>query len=333
MPDFTSLIQNWYRLNKRELPWRNEKDPYKIWISEIILQQTQVVQGLDYYVKFINEFPTVFDLAKAPQQKVLRLWQGLGYYSRARNMHIAAQQIVNNNKGVFPNNYNDIIKLKGVGEYTASAISSIAFNLPYAVVDGNVFRVLSRVFEIKTPINSSKGKKQFNKLATELLDKNNPGNHNQALMELGALICQPKKPNCIVCPLQSKCLSFKNKSFLNFPVKTKKIKAKKITINYLVVTNGQQIIIKQRGENDIWQGLYDFPIADVPPNDAQLEVEIKHILTHRIIQTKFWKINIKNYTLKPNEIVIDIKDLDNYPKPQLLVKYLDAVNKHKRKIF
>ncbi len=326
MPDFTSLIQNWYRLNKRELPWRNENDPYKIWISEIILQQTQVVQGLDYYHKFIDEFPTVFELAKASQQKVLRLWQGLGYYSRARNMHFAAKQIVNDNKGVFPDNYNDIIKLKGVGEYTASAISSMAFNLPHAVVDGNVFRVLSRVFEINTPINSGKGKKEFNLLATKLLDIKNPSIHNQALMELGALICKPKNPFCESCPLQQKCLSFKHKSFINYPVKTKKVKAKKITIHYLVVTNGKQIVIKQRGENDIWQGLYDFPITDTPPNNAQLDVELKHILTHRIIQAKFWRTDFNNYQLKDNELKIDLNDIDHYPLPQLLVKYFNEVN-------
>lgn len=326
MPDFTTLIQNWYRLNKRELPWRNEISPYKTWVSEIILQQTQVVQGLDYYHKFITEFPTVYELANASEQKILRLWQGLGYYSRARNLHFSAKQIINEFNGTFPSTYKDIIKLKGVGEYTAAAISSIAYQLPHAVVDGNVYRVLSRVFEISTPINSTNGKKEFNKLAHQLLDAKHPGDHNQALMEIGALICKPKTPNCVECPLQNICLSFKNKSFTNFPVKLKKVKAKKITLNYLIISNRKKIIIKQRGPRDIWQGLYDFPISDKMPKKSKLDIELKHILTHRIIQAKFWLVDFNNYKLKENEIAVTIDDLDNYPKPQLLVKYLKQSN-------
>jgi len=326
MPDFTTLIQNWYRLNKRELPWRNEISPYKTWISEIILQQTQVVQGLDYYHKFIDEFPTVYELANASDQKILRLWQGLGYYSRARNLHFAAKQIIKEFNGTFPSTYNDIIKLKGVGEYTAAAISSIVYQLPHAVVDGNVYRVLSRVFEISTPINSTNGKKEFNKLAHQLLDAKHPGDHNQALMEIGALVCKPKTPSCLSCPLQNICLSFKNKSFANFPVKLKKVKAKKLTLNYLIISNRKKIIIKQRGSGDIWQGLYDFPISDKMPKKYKLDIELKHILTHRIIQAKFWLVDFNNYKLKENEIAVSIDDLDNYPKPQLLVKYLKQSN-------
>jgi A/G-specific adenine glycosylase len=326
MPDFTTLIQNWYRLNKRELPWRSEISPYKTWISEIILQQTQVIQGLDYYNKFIDEFPTVFDLANSTENNVLRLWQGLGYYSRARNLHFAAKQIVNEFDGIFPTTYKDIIQLKGVGEYTASAISSIAYNLPHAAVDGNVFRVLSRVFEINSPINSTKGKKEFSELANQLLDINHPGNHNQALMEIGALICKPKNPNCLICPLQSLCLSLKNKSFLNYPIKLKKTKSKKITLNYLVITNGTHIIIKQRGDKDIWQGLYDFPIEVDNPKNLKLDLEIKHILTHRIIQAKFWLVDFENYTPNGIEKLVRLSELENYPKPQLLVKYFKQSN-------
>jgi A/G-specific adenine glycosylase len=326
MSDFTTLIQNWYRLNKRELPWRNEITPYKIWISEIILQQTQVIQGLDYYHKFINEFPTVFDLANSTENNVLRLWQGLGYYSRARNLHFAAKQIVNEFNGVFPTTYKDIIQLKGVGEYTASAITSIAFNLPYAVVDGNVYRVLSRVFEISTPINSSKGKKEFSQLANQLLDTHHPGDHNQALMEIGALVCKPKNPTCLTCPLQNLCFSFKNKSFLNYPTKLTKTKPKKITLNYLVITNGTHIVIKQRGNKDIWQGLYDFPIEASKPKNLKLDIEIKHILTHRIIQAKFWLVDFESYTPKDVEKLVSLPELEKYPKPQLLVKYFKQSN-------
>jgi len=321
MPDFTTLTQNWYRLNKRDLPWRTEISPYKVWISEIILQQTQVVQGLDYYHKFIKQFPTVKDLANASEQEVLKLWQGLGYYSRARNMHFASKQIVNEFNGEFPSTYEGLIKLKGVGEYTASAISSIAFNLPFAVVDGNVFRVLSRVFEMDIPINTNQGKKEFTILATKLIDKTNPGDHNQALMEIGALVCKPKNPDCINCPLQSKCLAFKHSTQLDLPVKLKKLKVKNITLNYLVVTNGESVVVKKRGKNDIWQGLYDFPIDDEVGDKYPLDCEMKHVLTHRKIQAKFWIVPFDHYQLKDDEMIIKITEFDEYPIPQLLVKY------------
>ncbi|HIP35281.1 MAG TPA: A/G-specific adenine glycosylase [Crocinitomix sp.] len=329
MPEFTTLIQQWYRLNKRDLPWRNVNCAYKIWISEIILQQTQVVQGLDYYDSFIKKYPTVYALANATEQDVLHLWQGLGYYSRARNLHFTAKQIVNEFNGVFPNTYNLIIKLKGVGDYTASAIASFAFNEPHAVVDGNVYRVLSRVFNINTPINSSKGIKAFKQLASTLLDNKKPGVHNQALMEVGALICKPKLPLCHQCPLNHICLGFKNSNQLNFPVKIKKVNIKKRTLNYLVVTDKKDtIVIKKRDKGDIWQGLYDFPSADHYLNTSHilLDCEIKHILTHQHITAKFWIFTSDNYTPKNNEIKVKTSRLSDYPLPQLMIKYFKQSN-------
>ncbi len=328
MPDFTTLIQEWYRLNKRDLPWRNENDPYKIWISEVILQQTQVIQGLDYYLKFESTFPNVKTLANANQQDVLNLWQGLGYYSRARNMHFAAQQVMDEFNGDFPKTYNTLLKLKGVGEYTAAAVSSIAFNLPHAVVDGNVFRVLSRVFEIETAINTPKGKKEFTVLANDLLDKKNPGTHNQALMEIGALVCKPKNPNCNECPLSSKCLSFKNNSALKFPVKEKKLKVKERTIDYLVVSDKEKVVIKKREGKDIWQGLYDFPILDkqLSEKEKMLDVSIKHILTHQKITANFWLADLKGYHAPKNTHTVSLNNLEDYPMPTLIIKYFKLSN-------
>ena len=219
---------SWYKKNQRDLPWRKTKDPYKIWLSEIMLQQTQVVQGLSYYLKFTEAFPTIKDLAKAPEDKVMRLWQGLGYYSRARNLHTTAKLVATEYKGFFPKTYDEIIALKGVGDYTAAAIASIAYDLPYAVVDGNVYRVLSRLFNLATPINSTQGKKEFQLLANELLNAKHAALHNSALMEFGALVCRPQNPQCETCVLQGHCLAFKNNTVAALPVKEKTIKIKHI---------------------------------------------------------------------------------------------------------
>ncbi len=220
--DISSTIQYWYNTNKRKLPWRQSSNPYNVWLSEIILQQTKVNQGLSYYNKFIDKYPKLEDLAMATEDDVLKLWQGLGYYSRARNMHYTAKDIVFNHNSVFPKNYTEIIQLKGVGDYTASAIASICFNEPVAVVDGNVYRVLARIFNIQTPIDTSEGRKLFRDLANAILDKQNPGNHNQALMEFGALVCKPKNPNCNNCSLLSKCISYSKNNYSVLPVKSKK---------------------------------------------------------------------------------------------------------------
>lgn len=329
MADFSTLIQEWYRLNKRDLPWREATSAYKTWISEIILQQTQVIQGLSYYLKFVSAYPKVEDLANASEDEILKLWQGLGYYSRARNMHFAAKQIVNDFNGEFPNTYKEILSLKGVGEYTASAISSIIFDLPHAVVDGNVYRVLSRCFLIDTPINSTQGKREFTELANSLIDTKHPGDHNQALMEVGALICKPKNPNCANCPIQGKCLGRTKTNLLEFPVKLKKIKVKKRYFNYIIATDKKQLIIKRREESDIWKGLYDFPLTEstkvIPKlgDDLYLDKRLKHILTHQHIFASFWIKEVKTLELKSNEIKVKIKDLEDYALPQLLVKYLN----------
>ena len=226
MSDFSLSIRDWYRLNKRELPWRNTSDPYFIWLSEIIMQQTRVEQGINYYLKFINNYPTITHLANAEEKDILNDWQGLGYYSRARNLHWSAKLIRDEFNGEFPNNYLTILKLKGVGEYTAAAISSFAFSEQKAVVDGNVYRLLSRFFDIEIPIDSSKGKKYFQKLADELIVSDNPAEHNQAIMEVGTIVCKPSSPNCQTCPLQVSCLSNQNKTILTRPVKSKKVKVR-----------------------------------------------------------------------------------------------------------
>mgnify|MGYP006154345295 CR=1 FL=1 len=330
MADFSILIQEWYRLNKRDLPWRHSKSAYNVWISEIILQQTQVIQGLDYYVKFISNFPTIYDLANAEEDEVLKMWQGLGYYSRARNLHFAAKQVVNDFNGEFPVTYKDLMLLKGVGEYTASAVSSIISNLPHAVVDGNVFRVLSRCFLIGTAINSTKGKKEFTILANELLDISNAGDHNQAIMEIGALVCKPKNPKCETCPIQSKCLSYGDGTMLNYPVKDKKVKARNRYLNYIVTTDKKNIIIKKRGPKDIWQGLFDFPLVetDQPAEEMgksiYLDKQIKHILTHQHIYASFWIKEVNELTVEAPGQIIKITDLDDFALPQLLVKYLQV---------
>lgn len=334
--DFSTLIQNWFRRNKRDLPWRSSKSPYKIWLSEIILQQTRVEQGTAYYLKFIDAFPKVEDLANADEDYVLNLWQGLGYYSRARNLQASAKIISNDLNGVFPKDYETILELKGVGDYTASAICSIAYNLPHAVVDGNVYRVLSRYLKIDTAIDSTKGKKEFKQAAGELLDANNPGDHNQALMELGALICTPRKPNCENCPLKDSCLSYKDGNPLDYPVKSKKIKVQNRSFNFLVITDGKFLFIKKRLKKDIWFGLYDFPsLEEEGYGDVQealtqfksknyfLDVELKHILSHQKIQAKFWVLKVDEM---PKSIFDKIKrsDIEDFPLPQLLIRYINS---------
>ncbi|MBL4723936.1 MAG: A/G-specific adenine glycosylase, partial [Lutibacter sp.] len=252
----------WYLSNKRDLPWRSTRNPYHIWLSEIILQQTRVDQGMAYYLKFIKVFPTVNDLAAASEEQVLKLWQGLGYYSRARNLHFSAKYVVEQLSGVFPSTYDEILKLKGVGDYTASAIASFCFNEVAAVVDGNVYRVLSRYFGISTPINSTKGIKEFKLLAQELIDVKDPGTHNQAIMEFGARMCKPQNPDCISCPLNESCVAVSEKSIKNLPVKVKKIKIKQRFFNYLVIqTKDKKTKIGKR-ENGIWKNLYEFPLIE-----------------------------------------------------------------------
>jgi len=320
------------------LPWRSSNDAYHIWLSEVILQQTRVEQGMPYYFRFLKAFPTITALANAPEDEVLNLWQGLGYYSRARNLHNAAKLVSTQYNGKFPKTYVEILALKGVGAYTASAIASIAFGLPHAVVDGNVYRVLSRVFKIDDPIDSTAGKKKFDLLAHELLDPKKPGEHNQALMEIGALICLPANPKCEVCPVAHLCLARADRSYGLYPVKSLKTKVRERKFHYLVVTDGKKTVLKKRAEKDIWFGLYDFPLLE--PDEAENKIleeiqqlkpvrvekdgSMKHILSHQKIQATFWLIHVKKIVTNTGEIAVKLDDLDNYPMPQLLIRYLES---------
>ena len=249
-------LLKWFDANRRDLPWRHNPTPYEVWLSEVILQQTRVSQGMDYYLRFIERWPTVVDLAEASEEEVLKMWQGLGYYSRARNLHHCAQQVTSEHKGQFPPDYEKLKQLKGIGDYTAAAIASIAFNLPHAVVDGNVYRVLARLYDIDTPININEGQKLFAQLAEDLLNRKQPGLHNQALMEFGALHCTPKNPNCLLCPLQAQCLAFAHQTVMQRPVKLQKVKVTTRYFNYLVmfwammeaIVENNNSIIKQRNQ-------------------------------------------------------------------------------------
>jgi A/G-specific adenine glycosylase len=336
MDRFSTLITAWYRQNARDLPWRDTRNPYFIWLSEIILQQTRVEQGMPYYLKFVKNYPTIEHLAEASEDEVLNDWQGLGYYSRARNLQSAARYVVRDLNSDFPNTYDEIIKMKGVGEYTASAISSFAFNEVHAVLDGNVYRLLSRYYNLPTPIDSTIGKKEFKLLADELIDPKNPAEHNQAIMEMGALICTPKNPNCENCSLNESCLALENGTIEKLPVKEKKTKVRERHFNYLVIKEGVYTYLRKRGPKDVWQGLYDFPLVEkkvLLESDLDDYVvihkseEFKHILSHQKIYANFWELEFKQggISLKEYEKV-KIEDLDNYPMPQLLIRYLEKAS-------
>ncbi|CAI8318340.1 MAG: Adenine DNA glycosylase [Flavobacterium sp. SCGC AAA160-P02] len=339
--NFSKRLIYWYLQIKRDLPWRKTKDPYLVWLSEIILQQTKVSQGTSYYLAFSDEFPTVKDLANAKERKVLKMWQGLGYYSRARNLHFTAQHILNEFNGKFPKKHDELLKLKGIGDYTASAISSICFNEPEAVVDGNVYRVLARYFKIFTPINSSKGIKQFKKLAQLLLDKKQPGIYNQAIMDFGAIQCKPQNPNCQICPINFDCLAFKENMVKEFPVKEKKSTIKKRYFNYLVfVTDTNKTIFEERKGKGIWQGLYQFPLIEtmteihldelVPvkefqrlvPENATIQLynenSVVHKLSHQHLYTKFWIIKTENNP----KASVSWEEIELLPVPILIANFL-----------
>ncbi len=339
--DFTKIIIAWYTKNKRDLPWRNITNPYFIWLSEIILQQTRVEQGMSYYLSFTKAFPTINKLANASEEEVIKLWQGLGYYSRARNLHATAKHIGSTLKGMFPTNYNDLLQLKGVGPYTAAAISSFAFNLPHAVVDGNVYRVLARVFGVKTPIDSTQGKKEFQELANELLDKKQPAIFNQAMMEFGAIMCKPQNPDCASCVLNSICIAYNKKMVTKLPVKEKATKVRNRYFNYIVLKHKNNIAIKKRTANDIWKNLYDFPLIETEKELKEAELlkksewkkmvgesdynihsvskTYKHVLSHQIIYARFWEVHTsKSIKTNPDWLLINKKDFDKYPIPRLV---------------
>lgn len=342
----SQLLINWYKTHQRNLPWRSTSDPYKIWLSEIIMQQTRIDQGLAYYQRFIVRFPCVKSLAEADEQEVLRLWQGLGYYSRARNLHKSAQYIVNESNGVFPSDYASLIKLKGIGDYTASAIASFAFGLPHAVVDGNVYRFLSRYFSIEDPIDSLKGQKHFKILANQILDKQNPGLHNQAIMEFGSLQCKPQNPDCNQCPLNNSCLSFANNTIGFLPYKQGKTKVTKRYINYFILQDDTgKILMKQRTAKDVWHNLYDFPLyeTDHPKSDMDFmnsltqenifglnDFVIKkispiqiHLLSHQKLHLRFIQLGIQKFGIQHPFTAYTKTDIEKLPLPRPIEQYLD----------
>jgi A/G-specific adenine glycosylase len=341
--NFANSLTQWYLKNKRDLPWRNTQNPYFIWLSEIMLQQTRVAQGMPYFYSFTNAFPTVFDLANASEEQVLKLWQGLGYYSRARNLHKTAQYVAFELDGKFPDNFTALLKLKGVGSYTAAAIASFSYGESVPVVDGNVFRVLSRYFDIETDILSNSAKKEFTDLAFELIPKNNPALFNQAIMEFGALQCVPKNPNCVVCPLNNSCLALQKNKIDLLPVKSKKAKVKKRYFNYAIfLDEHQNTIIQKRSDKGIWHNLYEFPLIETEQEvDLQYLVEQMHQqdfvennilsvsqtrtesqihkLTHQHLYIRFWKVKVAGSLLN----AIDYSTLLSYPFPIVIFNFIE----------
>lgn len=327
-------LVNWYERNQRALPWRETDDPYRIWISEIILQQTRVVQGYDYYLRFIEHFPTVRHLAAASEDEVLLLWQGLGYYSRARNLHQAAQQVLQQYEGVFPRDYASVRALKGIGDYTAAAICSFAYNQAYAVLDGNVYRVLARLYDDATPIDSTAGKKRFMQLADTLLSRANPRLHNQAIMELGALQCTPQNPNCAQCPLHSACLACAHQTVQFLPVKSKQTSVKDRYFNYVINICNHRTVIQQRQHKDIWQHLYEFPLYEsdhlLSANELMQQLQsgrvvrqspdLVHLLSHQRIHARFFLVETDALQPDDGQIIIAEESLADYALSRLTQK-------------
>ena len=351
---FSKKLISWYLQNKRFMPWRETKDPYRIWLSEIILQQTRIAQGLPYYEAFLNAFPTVFELADASEEKVLKLWQGLGYYSRARNLHFTAKQIVSDYKGTFPETYSELIKLKGIGDYTASAIASICFKEATPVVDGNVYRVLSRYLNIHTPINSTQGIKLFKKAALALIDTDQPDIFNQAIMEFGALQCKPQNPYCMICPFNESCAALQKGTVSELPVKLKKTQVKKRFFSYLIfIANEEKTILRKRTKKGIWQNLYEFPLLEFEKKSESLtnienhsdfkkmtkgqNYEINkiskdtkvHKLSHQHLYTDFYLVRLaKTPQLIHNQELVTISSLTEYPVPILIGNVIELLEKN-----
>lgn len=342
--DLSGELIGWYKQNKRDLPWRHTTDAYIIWLSEIILQQTRVEQGMPYFNRFADKYPTVSHFAAASEDEILRLWQGLGYYSRGRNMLKTALQIMADFNGIFPVSYTDLLTLKGVGEYTAAAISSFAANEARAVVDGNVYRVLARYFGIDEPINSPKGKKMFQQIADDVLDESNPALHNQAMMEFGAMLCKPKNPACGICPVRIGCEAFKTNATTYLPVKLKTVKIRKRFFNYMLITDGKKILMNKRDESGIWANMYDLPMIEtseiVEPDELLKHPEMavfgenitlednsavfKHVLTHQHLFIRFLILKDFPTEIKKNWVYIDIDKLKEIalPKPIIIfIKY------------
>jgi len=341
--DFSDELVQWYLHNKRDLPWRHTTDAYIIWLSEIILQQTRVEQGMPYFYRFVEKYPDVNSFAAAPEDDILKLWQGLGYYSRGRNMLKTARLVNELYNGKFPQQYNQLIKLKGIGEYSAAAISSFSANEAKAVVDGNVYRVLARYFGIDDPINSTTGKRNFQQLADELLNHDHPGLHNQAMMEFGAMLCKPKNPACGVCPVRTGCFAFMHNATTTLPVKLKKLKIRERYFNYFLIVNGDEILLNKRDEKDIWANMYDMPMVETPgllsinelvtlPKTVALfgkNLEIgeisqvyKHVLTHQRLYVRFIKINPTSVKLQQQWFFTNRKNLEKFALPKIIFIFI-----------
>ncbi|MGY5352095.1 A/G-specific adenine glycosylase [Wenyingzhuangia sp. IMCC45533] len=336
--EFYNTLETWYLKNKRDLPWRKSSNPYFVWLSEIILQQTRIQQGLDYYLKFTQNYPTVHHLANASEDEILKDWQGLGYYSRARNLHFSAKYICDELNGIFPQTYREILKLKGVGDYTASAIASICFNEKTAVVDGNVYRVLARYFDIGIAINSSKGIKYFKELAQELIKNANPKEYNQAIMDFGSMVCKPQNPICNECPLSKGCLAKAKNKIALLPVKEKKIKIKNRYLNFIVFDDGLHTQIEKRTQNGIWKNLYQFPLIEsselvdtktILDNELLNHVDVQsltlfntepivHKLTHQHLYTQFWIVNAPLKNADKHKWA----DIEKFAVPKLIHNFL-----------
>lgn len=355
MDSFHHILLDWYRLRKRDLPWRNTRNPYLIWLSEVILQQTRVNQGTSYYLRFSTTWPDIRSLAAANEDEVLKMWQGLGYYSRARNLHEAAKHIVEKHNGIFPSDMDELLKIKGIGAYTAAAIASIAYGKPVAVIDGNVFRVLSRLFAVETPVNGKGAKDVFTSLATEMLYNGDPGTYNQAIMEFGALQCVPKKPDCNQCPLNDMCLAYSRNQAGHFPIKLPQKKVTERFFNYLIICTKENLInkvyIRKRQENDIWKGLFEFPMIETygaSSFNELIEIDMwkqligngsitimaqsstyKHRLTHRLLHARFFiikadkKLDMANHF---NLSLVDQNELGKFAFPRLIDRYLDETD-------
>ena len=334
---FSEKLIEWYRVNKRNLPWRLTKQPYKIWVSEIILQQTRIEQGEKYYYAFLKKYPNISELAKTNDKELLKVWEGLGYYSRALNMLKASRVVLNNYKGIFPSNYDDLIKLPGIGDYTASAISSICNNEVQPVVDGNVFRFLSRMFKIDLPIDKLKTKTYFKKLGFKLIDVVNPGDFNQAMMDYGSMVCRPKKFQCHKCLFSGNCKAFNSNTVMLYPFKEKRIKIKHRFLNYIfIITNDRKTLIKKRNGNGIWKNLYEFPLIETKKESSVNEIikeldfkylkfisekKIKHKLTHQQLNISFFTFKVSNF----DDDLTDIKALSNYPFPRPINKFISEL--------
>jgi len=341
------LIRGWYEKNKRALPWRQTSDPYKVWLSEVILQQTRVDQGLNYYLAFVKSFPDISSLARASEDEVLKMWQGLGYYSRARNLHHSAKVVADQMKGVFPDSYEELLQLKGVGTYTASAIASICFGEAKAVVDGNVSRVIARLNGVDDPVNSNRGSNIIQSLAQELLDPEQPGNHNQAIMEFGAIQCVPQSPDCPQCPLLEHCEAGRSGRAVDFPVKIPKRKPVKLWMYFYILFNNGETIITKRGTDSIWRSLYQFPMIESHESSSDLEImeihlnklipaqkhritmisdPILHLLSHRTIHARFIHVEMDSWPQPlPSEwIKISADRMGDFPVPRLINRYMEV---------